>query len=277
MADVIIYRYDSILKQFLIRDLMKKIIRISALTATALVLLRKYRAKGIGAAQKPIWGIMDGRNSRIIGLSMMDISTILEFDNAVPPVMFKDRENLIRWGASRRLFAEKIGKFSENDALRIRGSYLCQDGCRFEYNQIWVRAKYKGYARVLRNIAEKSFKHDHGDMRGIDADHVINRARLQQFPEAWVMLFPVPKGPNRGFGGKIEKYLPKPDARTVSIELPPLIAFKLLCGKLPSTMSELTHAMQSNIRGRIMQDVRFAKEYCDQMEKDVAKFMSDTP
>lgn len=231
--------------------------------------------KGALMDSNDTWGIIDGRNSRIIGLSSMDISSILEFDNTVPLVLLKDRQALIKWGASRRLRVEKIEGFDENNALRICGLYQCQDGCSFGYNQIWVRAEYKNYGRFLRSIAETSFKHAPGDLTGIDADHVINRARIRHLPDAWVMLFPVPKGPNRGFGARIEKYLPKPAKNTASVELPPLIAFKLLCGELPKTMAELTHAMESNIRCRIMQHVPFAKEYCDQMEKDVAEFMKD--
>lgn len=233
--------------------------------------------KGALMDSNDTWGIMDGRSSRIIGLSLMDISSILEFDNTVPLVLFKDRQALMEWSASRRLRVEKIEGFSKNNALRIRGPYQCQAGYSFGYNQVWVRAKYTNYARFLRRIAETSFKHAPSDLTGIDADHVINRARIKHLPDAWVMLFPVPKGPNRGFGARIEKYLPKPVANTASVELPPLIAFKLLCGELPKTMAQLTHAMESNIRCTIMQHIPFAKEYCDQMEKDVAKFMKNAP
>jgi hypothetical protein len=222
------------------------------------------------------FGVMEGRHSRIINLLSGDITSMLEFDNSAPPVMFKSRTELAQWAASLDLKEKKIGRFSENNAIVFYGT-ISGSVENFGYAQIWVRASYKNYAKVLHAVGVKHYKHKPDELIGLDADHVINRARISHLREAWVSLFPVYQGANRSFGARIEKYFLQPNESTARMDLPPLVALKLLCVDMPKTMEELQVVMEENIRKRILQDRKFGKEYCDQMEKDAAEYMKNSP
>jgi len=92
----------------------------------------------------------------------------------------------------------------------------------------------------------------------LDADHVINRASLKSFPDAWVLLFPVPADANRGFGRKVERWRTAVLKGTKRVNLEPLQAFKLFSSVMPNTNDEVNEVMKA-IRGQITNPVFLAK------------------
>ncbi|GAC1030998.1 hypothetical protein thsps21_18250 [Pseudomonas sp. No.21] len=82
--------------------------------------------------------------------------------------------------------------------------------------------------------------------RVVDADHVVNRKSLTELPDAWVMLAPVNSTTNRKFGWMIERYINKADKSTISIQLDPIMAFKLHAATLPQCPFELQAALDTH-------------------------------
>lgn len=117
------------------------------------------------------------------------------------------------------------------------------------YEQIWVRTGFGGYKKSLRAVAEAGFNMSIDDLANVDADHVVNRARLRTIRNSWVCLFPVVDRANRPFGN-VEKQLP-PITAVGRMDLNPLIALKLLCNRMPRTIGEFDQVM-NDITGKIL-------------------------
>ncbi|MGE7471980.1 hypothetical protein ACQKLX_21245 [Bosea sp. NPDC003192] len=195
----------------------------------------------------------------------LDIACILENDEAPPPVMFANWAGLERWSTRHELRCSPIEGARTTSAVRIVGDYQAIRGdVSFRYDQVWARAGYKRYARSLRTVALRGYNVDQAAMSGTHADHVINRGRLRQHPEAWVTIFPVHRSANCPFGS-IEKMQPEIGKDTSRVDLPALTALKLFCGTLPRTRAELSHAMR-DVRGQLDQNRPITKAFCDEME-----------
>lgn len=188
-----------------------------------------------------------------------------------PPVSFSEKIELSKWAQSLSL-QERTLKFTkqENDetlpspkpsnSIRICGWVNSQDG-RFYIDQIWARAEFGGHKAALRGFTYEFFDIAPSSWVkcDIDVDHVINKSRVKKsHPHAWVMLFPVPRKANSPFG-PIEYSLPKIDKTMASLALPPLMAFKLFCGRIPETPRQFRLAMK-DVRGQVEGPYRNAME-----------------
>ena len=160
-----------------------------------------------------------------------DVVTPLEEAGFLPPVAFETRDLLLAWAKKHRLSACPIGRINRKNALFVGHELHPFEGHDYHlyYTQIWVSAKYKGYRSALkRDISD--FVNDSQTFRLVDADRVVNKSSAVHLDDAWINLLPVWSGRNRGFGW-IESRLPKLKKGFRSVELPPLVAFKILRDK----------------------------------------------
>ena len=100
----------------------------------------------------------------------------------------------------------------------------------------------------------------------LHADHVINRARLRDLPDAWVVLFPVSGKVNSRFGSSVEKGLPPLPTGIGHAVIDPLPAFKLLCDLIPRTEKEFSEQMNV-VTGWFASD--------DENTQVIAEFLAD--
>ncbi|WP_139020739.1 hypothetical protein [Bradyrhizobium sp. ORS 285] len=184
--------------------------------------------------------------------------------------MFANIDALCRWAANNCLSFQNIPSVYATSAVRVSG-WLSGQKEIFGYNQLWARATYSGYARALRNVAKQCYGVDITGQSGIQADHVINRRRLHEHPDAWVAIFPVHKSANCPFGA-IEKRLRAVPKGDLVAFLPPLVALKLFCGVLPKTRDELLCAMR-DVRGQFDQHVSWVRDYCDQAHAEALNYV----
>ena len=151
---------------------------------------------------------VDGQFTSIILGARLDLLEYLSIKGRYPPAMFSDLAGLLRWA---------------------RASHK-------PYRAAWAphHARADGQARE--------------QLRALHADHVINKARLAaHYPEAWVMLFPVPDRSNSPFGSAVEKALPDVPP---GLDLDPLVLFKLLSAEFPKDAAELATQL-SAIAGQV--------------------------
>ena len=140
-----------------------------------------------------------------------------------------------------------------------------------EFRQLWVRAGYRGYRKSFREFHRGLCDSFPDNLRHIDADHVVNKSRIPG--DAWVQLFPVPAAANRKYGSAFERYFPEVGHGTTQLDLSPLVAFKLFCGRVPANLSELDRAMKQ-VRGHLLQGIPEIRSYCDRIERAVRCHMN---
>ena len=223
---------------------------------------RYFRYKLAWLLGRTAWAPLEEETCQILATMRMQITDLISISGAGPLVFFSDRNELLTWAKSFGLQDRKL-QFTKREnektipsprlenALRICGWVSSPSG-RFYIDQIWARAEYTGHKSALRGFAYEFF-----DILpsawvrcDIDVDHVINKRRVRfSHPRAWVMLFPVPGSANSPFG-KVEDRLPKLSKSATSMTLPPLIAFKLFCGRIPYTPWQLRLAMK-DVRGQV--------------------------
>ena len=135
------------------------------------------------------------------------------------------------------------------DALLIQGFYEAPSmDCRMYYRQVWVRAPFRGYRHALVQASIPGFGMQAADLVNLDADHVVNRARLREWPDAWVLLFPVHRRANRPFGA-VEAKLPPIAFGDERVDLDPLLGLKLFCSVLPGR--EQVDLAMEDVEGQI--------------------------
>jgi len=219
------------------------------------------------------WAPLDNETVGMLVSMRVDIACILEADEEAPPVFFKNRDLLVEWTTGHGLEIQKVGRAKLTSAIRVCGFYTSfRRNVSFGYGHVWVRASYTAYARRLRHVAQTSFNIVPTDWAKIDADHVINRASLAHHPDAWVALFPVDKRANRHFGAAVETRLPKVRPNVDRINLPPIAAFKLFCGRMPTTPDDFGWAM-SDIRNQFDPSRPGVTKYCDDIERDARSIL----
>lgn len=205
-----------------------------------------------------------GEDSQIVASVRLDIAMMTEADLEPPPVLFKTFQLLETWRLQHGLIVKEIEGVKLSSAVRILGQYQARRlSSTFEYDQVWVRSTYSTYNQAMKVVALQGFDVDKAALAGTHADHVINRARLSSMPDSWVLLFPVSQHANSPFGA-IESLLQPIDGGLDRINLPPLVALKLFCGRMPKNSSELDHAMR-DIRGQFRQDIPEVASYCDEI------------
>ena len=158
-------------------------------------------------------------------------------------------------------------------AVRFGGRYVSK-GFAFEtdYNQVWARASASNYRLALVNDAVRGFDLASADLARVHADHVLARSRVREYPDAWVLMFPVHAGSNSPFGA-IEKRLGPVDMEVEYVKLDPLIGLKLFCGSLPRDTGALQWTMR-DVRGQFDTLSPFAEHFCRRMEREASKYVA---
>ena len=215
----------------------------------------------------------------------LTVSLVLEEENTPPPVMFSSRVGLVTWAEEHGLCCDNLKEHDKNFALRVHGDYRAAN-TYFRYEHVWVLASYRQYGLAQRDAADliysrgnidpasidEELEEDGSDrvppsealrVHKVDADHVINKSSLKEHqPEAWVLLFPVPRNANRGFGAKFERFYPSVSAETNRVDLPSEVAFKLYCGAMPKTKEQFVRAM-GKVRGQLDPGLDVTRRYVD--------------
>ena len=226
----------------------------------------------------------------------MTVSVVLEEENRPPPVMFASKDGLEAWARARGLRCVELTEHAEDCVLHVHGDYHTKTN-HFRYEHVWVLASYGNYGQAQRDAVDLiytaacidplSIDEEPDDLDSetdsvspsealrvhkVDADHVINKKSLSEHqPNAWVLLFPVPRNANRGFGAKFEKFYPSISAETVRVDLPPSVAFKIFSGAMPKTKQQFARAMLK-VRGLMDPGLDVTREYVDEMEAALAPY-----
>jgi len=74
------------------------------------------------------------------------------------------------------------------------------------YQAVWVQAEWDDYRKAMMAFMATQGLSGNG-IKTVDADHVINRARVEGHKDAWLLLMPVPLDVNRSYGSAVEKKL----------------------------------------------------------------------
>jgi hypothetical protein len=189
------------------------------------------------------WSPLNPEDASFVGQSRLDYICYLEQMGTPPKVAFEDCSELKQWLSEEFDDYEVQPVLGGRNAIRVK---ISDD--RFTFlEQLWVRKSYSDYRKAMRYVA-KNF-HATDDVSAIDADHIVARTILKDFPNSWVAIFPTYKSSNSGFG-PVERALPKAKKGFKSISLSPLMAFKIANGKMPRSIEELNSAMV-DIRGQI--------------------------
>lgn len=222
----------------------------------------------------PAWSPLPEEAASLIGTVRLDMSDFLASNRRPPPVWFRDFDELTMWARVHGLDEPKKVKGARvTSAVRISGQGQALDTPRsFWYDQIWVRASYTRYRKALEAFALAGFSVDRSALREFHADHVINRKRLLDFPGSWVAIFPVHEEANCPFG-RIEAMLPPVPSDAFEVALPPLVALKLFCGKMPTNSAELKHAM-CDVRGQFDTSLDRVDRFCAEMETEAGRYIS---
>lgn len=215
------------------------------------------------------WSPLNSADSGFVAQSRLDYTFFLEQTGTLPKVAFEEKSGLINWLTEEFENHEVHPICGGGNAIRV--GIMDQ---RFTYlEQIWVKKSYSDYRQAMRYVAKEFHKTQ--DVSAIDADHIAARIILKEFPNSWIALFPTYKSSNSGFG-RIERILPKAPVGFGSMELSPLMAFKILNGKMPRTISELDLAMK-DIEGQIaVQRNNYLRNLIHSIRDEVSKHISIT-
>lgn len=187
-----------------------------------------------------------GHYTSVVLGARLDLLIFIQKFGMTPPAMFKDAESLEDWLGINDFGCEEVTGSAKN-IVRVFGEFGFGE-VRVGYNQLWARADYNNYrkpwASYHRNADEVV-----GSMQTLHADHVINKERiLPNFPDAWVMLFPVPGGSNSPFGA-VEHSLPDLTEEDIeedgSYAIDPLVGFKIFSSEYPRDQSELDEQLRA--------------------------------
>ena len=218
-------------------------------------------------AQAP--GEVHEDHSSIITGAQLDIATWYEAMKVLPPAMFSTLSGLEEWATECGYSSKPLGMNNSFRFIESKGPPNKQRS----YSQLWVKASYGAYRKGFATLHSERDKIEIKKLSLLHADHVINKGRLtQNYPEAWVMLFPVQAGANSGFGWQVEMKLPSVVAGKDSLNLEPLTAFKIFCGDMPKTKEELKKVLDKRVKGMILG--KTGSDLCDEMEKAVAPYLS---
>ena len=212
------------------------------------------------------WCPLEAGTISVFSSSRLDIACYMEAMLESPPVFFGKFHLLEGWAQSRGFSLERPNR----NSCHVRG-WVSNGERRARFRQLWVRAGYEGHRKSFREFHRGVCDSFPDDLRNVDADHVINKARIPA--DAWVQLFPVAAAANRRYGSAFERYFPEVGVETKQLDLSPLIAFKLFCGRVPANQSELDRAMK-DVRGHFLQEIPEIRAYCDRIERAVRCHMS---
>ncbi|MDE0521023.1 MAG: ankyrin repeat domain-containing protein [Boseongicola sp.] len=217
---------------------------------------------GEPAATRPAaWHLTESDAVNTITSSRLDIACFMEMTRKSPPVCFGRFHLLEGWALSLGLALERPNR----NTCHVRGRV--GDGTvEAGFSQLWVRAGYEGYRRSFLEFHRDQCESFPDDLRNVDADHVVSRSRIPQ--DAWVQLFPVEAAANRRYGSAFERRFPEVGPETRQLDLSPLTAFKLFCGRVPADVCELDRAME-HVRGHFRQEVPEVSAFCDRIERAV--------
>lgn len=181
----------------------------------------------------------------------MDLSHYMDTFRATPPAMFPSRHHLACWIETSKLAVEEVPG-SAGNILRVHGAFDDTLDVAVPYSQLWARADYENYRNPWATHHSHADAVDVKKLTSLNADHVINKARvLTNYPQAWVMLFPVQSGSNTRFGGSIERFFPplSPGIRDGYL-IDGLVGFKIFSAEYPRTQFELDAQLDS-IAGQV--------------------------
>ena len=207
------------------------------------------------------WCPLDRKGAAVITQMRLEVASYMEMMLESPPVYFRKRHLLEGWA----LLAGFILERTNENTYRVSG-WRGNGKEMARFHQLWVRAGYEKYRdRFLEFHSGMCDRFPH-DLKNINADHVVNRSRIPK--DSWVQLFPVPDTANQAFGSKFERYFPRVDDATKIIALPPLVCFKLFCGKVPTTEAELDWALH-DVRNHFLDSIPQIRSYCERIERSV--------
>lgn len=219
------------------------------------------------------WAIHDADLVGLMSTARLDFAVMFEEEKKHAPVFFRNRMLLKIWAIEQGLQFQPIPHFDCDGAYRLTGQPGISTPALSGYDKVWVRAACNQYRTALQQQALSTFHLSHKQMRGIHADHIVNRARLRTHHlSGWVCLFPVPAKANTHFGSVVERLLPPVPSEVDRIDLTPLIAFKLFCGIFPKSPSQLEAAMAS-IRRQWHVPFPHVQAFIEQMHTDAIPYM----
>lgn len=246
------------------------------------------------AGEPDAWSFEHPETVEMFADQRMTVCVLLEEEKRPPPVMFASKDGLKAWAGGHGLHCVKLKEHDEDRVLHIHGEFRTTEN-HFRYEHVWVQASYWNYRQAQKDAVDLFYKRVGIDsscndnaaddleseiysvlpsgllrIHKVDADHVINKGSLSKYqPEAWVLLFPVPRNANRGFGAKIEKGYPSVLSETLSVDLPPQVAFKFFSGAMPKTKHQFERAMRK-VRGIMDPGLEVTKNYVNKMQADLA-------
>jgi hypothetical protein len=184
-------------------------------------------------------GMVHGEISAALLTSRLDIDGYLKSFNELPPGMFKNLKALFAWATAFHMKVEVLDCFTAEQALVVESLSLC-----LPFRTLWVRVDFEGFRDAMRAFLS-GYATGEAGIASVDADHVINRARVPKVDEddedsgAWLMLMPVPLGSNRGFGAAIERYLDTIDFNIDCWQIEPVVLLKLFAVDSPRNIAEV--------------------------------------
>lgn len=200
----------------------------------------------------------------LVGQFRADFSSFVKATGNTPPVAFANRFLMESWFHKTypRTTFRPIGRRTLATEIYVPDT---GDG---PLQMVWAKATYRNYRGAFEAFAKtKQFAHS---IKEIDVDHVLARTMLKQHPDAWVALFPVYPGSNRGFG-PIERQLPKLGHTETMATLTPLAAVKVFTMQTPRTPQELARA-RSETEGQF-EETPAVKNLLDQAETQLRRFL----
>lgn len=190
--------------------------------------------------------MIPGHYTSVVLGARLDLLIFIQKFGITPPAMFKDAGALEEWLRINDFGCEKVNG-SVGNIVRVFGDFKF-GAARVGYNQLWARADYKNYRKPWASF-HRNADDVVGSMQTLHADHVINKERiLPNFPEAWVMLFPVAGGSNSPFGA-VEHNLPDLTEEDIdedgSYAIDPLVGFKIFSSEYPRDQPELDEQLRA--------------------------------
>ena len=212
------------------------------------------------------WCPAERESATVVVQMCLEVASYMEMMLQSPPVYFRERYLLEGWALLSGFVLERRNKNTYCiSGWRGNGKEMAR------FHQLWVRSGYTKYRDRFLEFHSGMCDQFPDDLKNINADHVINKSRIPE--NSWVQLFPVSDTTNQEYGSKFERYFPKVDANTKSIDLPPLVCFKLFCGKIPSTEPELDWAMD-DVRRKFLDSIPQIRSYCNRIERSVRCHMN---
>jgi len=147
--------------------------------------------------------------------------TMLE-DHVRPPIAFRSKVHLLKWGRRNQLLFKKLGRRNEQQVVCLVGS-VTGENYLWPYSQVWARADYKYYRNACNFVLTKR----HGftvDSNTQDVDHAVSKSYLlRHWPDAWVNILYVDSTLNRSVGSMLEKTMPAPQRPVIEFNIQSLL------------------------------------------------------